>query len=641
LQLLVSKGRNQASLSVDRNITYRRLYKQISDKLEIPVRPLTGFVISQLDSRDGQPIGDLPCSDVRVTLKSRGGGIFLGVRAAESDYVPPTREITQTTARPAPQGPNEARFESDRWARPKQPPTVAAFVPVAAPLPARKLAEREQARAALKKHEQHGGRFSKVYGAQRSRDIEVKRLYNGTAGHVSLIEIPLQPDPENLGLSHHVNHWAFQNKRTGVSSNTAHTTPHAGHKQSARTPPIKQRYDKQARAQQLSPAQPEERLFAVRDSFSVGPPSSDGGKPAAIQPRPQSKAAEAEAALKAAAAEAASERAEAERMAAKAEWEAERKAEREAEKKAAEAERKAAEADAWTEAAKADVAAAQPAPKDEKEAPTEKEARAWFRMQSKQEHESSKQSASGLGRTSTFAQIQQTVTEHSPRSSHGAKGSSSVAVTESDVLDKKPARGGWFKGASSVSVEHTSTVTQVETTSVEQPSSGRQFYTEVEEIQVVEQEVVVDVAFMRRVFRELDTEGAGVLPRLNLRKALDRYSVDLPVVKELANLIRGLDMMVLEEDEFCEIVQEWLTPHEAVVDTVSIDQAFLKNVFDVADSEETGFCPRYDLRKALDSYVVDYPALQSLADTIRSMDCMVIDEDEFEEIAEKWLNDQD
>ena len=99
-----------------------------------------------------------------------------GVRAAETDYVPPTREITQTTARPAPQGPSEARFESDRWARPKQPPTVAAFVPVVAPLPARKLAEREQARAALKKHEQHGGRFSKVYGAQRSRDIEVPWL---------------------------------------------------------------------------------------------------------------------------------------------------------------------------------------------------------------------------------------------------------------------------------------------------------------------------------------------------------------------------------------------------------------------------------------------------------------------------------
>ena len=54
-----------------------------------------------------------------------------------------------------------------------------------------------------------------------------------------------------------------------------------------------------------------------------------------------------------------------------------------------------------------------------------------------------------------------------------------------------------------------------------------------------------------------------------------------------------------------------------------------------------GFCPRYDLRKAIDSYVVDYPALQSLADTIRAMDCMVIDEDDFEEIAEKWLNDQD
>ena len=38
LQLLVSKGRNQSSLSVDRNITYRRLYKQVAcEQLAIPL----------------------------------------------------------------------------------------------------------------------------------------------------------------------------------------------------------------------------------------------------------------------------------------------------------------------------------------------------------------------------------------------------------------------------------------------------------------------------------------------------------------------------------------------------------------------------------------------------------------------------
>ena len=76
-----------------------------------------------------------------------------------------------------------------------------------------------------------------------------------------------------------------------------------------------------------------------------------------------------------------------------------------------------------------------------------------------------------------------------------------------------------------------------------------------------------------------------------MRKALDRHSVDLPDVKELANLIGGLNMILLEEDKFCGIVQEWLTPHEAV----SIDQAFLKNVFDVADSEETGIAQHHQL----------------------------------------------
>ena len=93
---------------------------------------------------------------------------------------------------------------------------------------------------------------------------------------------------------------------------------------------------------------------------------------------------------------------------------------------------------------------------------------------------------SGLDRTSKLAQIEQTVTEHSPRSSHGAKGT--WAVTESEVLDKKPARSsGWFKGTSSVPVEHTSTVTQFETTTtVDQPSSdGWKKVEEGEEIQVV------------------------------------------------------------------------------------------------------------------------------------------------------------
>ena len=176
------------------------------------------------------------------------------------------------------------------------------------------------------------------------------------------------------------------------------------------------------------------------------------------------KAAEAEAALKASAAEAASKRAS-------------KRAE--TERKAAEAERKAAEAEAWKEAAKADIAAAEPTPKDEKEA------RAWFRQQSKQEHELAKKS--GLVRTSTFAQIEQTVTEHSPRSSDGAKGT--WAVTESEVLDKKPARsGGWFKGTSSVSsvpAELTSTVTQIETISEQPSSDGRKKVEEGEEIQVV------------------------------------------------------------------------------------------------------------------------------------------------------------
>ena len=92
-----------------------------------------------------------------------------GVRAANSDYVPPTHAVSQTTARPVPLGPNEARFGLDSWDRTNRPPRVGAQPAAAAPLPARKLEHRPLAR-----HEQDGGRFSKVYGKQRrSRDIEV------------------------------------------------------------------------------------------------------------------------------------------------------------------------------------------------------------------------------------------------------------------------------------------------------------------------------------------------------------------------------------------------------------------------------------------------------------------------------------
>jgi len=80
LQLLTDLGGKKFLLSVDKDCTYRELYKLIADKLELPSQTLSGYAASQLAGRDGAPTRNLAISDKQLDLQRAGGGIYVWVR---------------------------------------------------------------------------------------------------------------------------------------------------------------------------------------------------------------------------------------------------------------------------------------------------------------------------------------------------------------------------------------------------------------------------------------------------------------------------------------------------------------------------------------------------------------------------------
>jgi len=79
IQLLTEPGGKKFLLPVDKDCTYRDLYPQIAEKLELPA-DLRGYAVSQLDGRDGVPIKEIPAADTSLNLERAGGGIYLWVR---------------------------------------------------------------------------------------------------------------------------------------------------------------------------------------------------------------------------------------------------------------------------------------------------------------------------------------------------------------------------------------------------------------------------------------------------------------------------------------------------------------------------------------------------------------------------------
>jgi len=68
-----------------------------------------------------------------------------------------------------------------------------------------------------------------------------------------------------------------------------------------------------------------------------------------------------------------------------------------------------------------------------------------------------------------------------------------------------------------------------------------------------------------------------------------------------------------------------------------LSMAFCKRLFDDLDEDETEMVPRLDLRTRIDNFLAENAAIQGLSDTIRAMDAMIVERDEFLEICEEWL----
>ena len=167
-------------------------------------------------------------------------------------------------------------------------------------------------------------------------------------------------------------------------------------------------------------------------------------------------------------------------------------------------------------------------------------------------------------------------------------------------------------------------------------------------------------------FDEMDDEGTEFVPRLDLRKHLDSIAdAKYPLVAELAALVKALDAMILERDDFEEMVEEWLAgaqtrdvaedhhsdvevevsvkikaPMVSVSGSISIDD--LMEAFDACDEDETGFAPRLDLRIKLEEMANSgRPHLQALADLVRELDTMILERDDFEAMAGEWHGSAD
>merc|ERR1712086_111757 len=71
--------------------------------------------------------------------------------------------------------------------------------------------------------------------------------------------------------------------------------------------------------------------------------------------------------------------------------------------------------------------------------------------------------------------------------------------------------------------------------------------------------VLPTVDEVMEAFDDCDTEETEFVPRLDLRKHLDSMAdAKYPLVAELAALIKELDVMIVERDDFEEMVEEWL-----------------------------------------------------------------------------------
>jgi len=86
LQLLSADKKKKKLLSVDKDALFGDVHDQIAQKLEIMT--LDGFVVSQIDDRDGDPVEDMLPDTKLSSLPRLGGAHYLWVREADEDTPP-------------------------------------------------------------------------------------------------------------------------------------------------------------------------------------------------------------------------------------------------------------------------------------------------------------------------------------------------------------------------------------------------------------------------------------------------------------------------------------------------------------------------------------------------------------------------
>jgi len=85
-------GGKKFLLSVDKDCTYRDLFKLMASKLELDSPTLAGYAVSQLASRDGAATRNLAISDNQLDLQRSGGGIYVWIRPGDQPEPEPEPE---------------------------------------------------------------------------------------------------------------------------------------------------------------------------------------------------------------------------------------------------------------------------------------------------------------------------------------------------------------------------------------------------------------------------------------------------------------------------------------------------------------------------------------------------------------------
>jgi len=154
-----------------------------------------------------------------------------------------------------------------------------------------------------------------------------------------------------------------------------------------------------------------------------------------------------------------------------------------------------------------------------------------------------------------------------------------------------------------------------------------------------------------QAFTDLD-EGAGIVPRLDLRVRIDFYvSLGFPEAHALSDRIRNLSAIMVEREEYETYLLEFLeTLTYSETYTVSYVTRSKRErarhfedliaVYDEVDTEATELAPRLDLRMKVDEYITQgpYREVQSVSDSVRAMDAIIVEKDEYVQIVEKFVD---